>query len=89
MAIGSIPGLSFLKNEFAVFILSNIPIYTDRIENFGLFFLQSQNFEYFLVHLSRRLIDELMVCTGICGSLLSCESSFHISLIVSSQHKHE
>ena len=80
MAIGSIPGLSFIKNEFAVFILSIILIYTDRIENFGLFFLQSQNFVYFLVHLSRRLIDELMVCTDICGSLLSCEahSIFHL-----------
>ena len=74
MTIGSIPGLSFIQNEFAVFILSIILIYTDRIENFGLFFLQSQNFVYFLVHLSRSLIDELMVC---------------ISLIVSSQHKHE
>ena len=63
-----------IQNEFAVFILSIIPIDTDRIENFGLFFLQSQNFVYFLVHLSRRLIDELMVCTGICGSLLSCEA---------------
>ena len=43
---------------------------TDRIENFGLFFLQSQNFR----------INELMVCTGICGSLLSCEahSIFHL-----------
>ena len=83
MAIGSIPGLSFIQNEFAVFILSIILIiliYTHRIENFGLFFLQSQNFVYFLVHLSRRLIDELMVCTGICGSLLSCEahSIFHL-----------
>ena len=80
MAIGSIPGLSFIQNEFAVFILSIIPIYTDRIEKFGLFFLQSQNFVYFLVHLSRRLIDELMVCTGIWGSLLSCEahSIFHL-----------
>ena len=79
MAIGSIPGLSFIQNEFAVF-LSIILIYTDRIENFGLFFLQSQNFVYVLVHLSRRLIDELMVCTGICGSLLSCEahSIFHL-----------
>ena len=75
MAIASIPGLSFIQNELAVFILSIIPIYTDRIETFGLFFLQAQNFVYFLVHLSRRLIDELMVCTGICGS--------HISLIVS------
>ena len=84
MAIGLIHGLSFIQNEFAVFILSIILINTDRIENFGLFFLQSQNFVYFLVHLSRRLIDELMVCTGICGSPLSCES-----LIVSSQHKHE
>ena len=82
MAIGSIPGLSFIQNEFAVFILSIILIYTDRIENFGLFFLQSQNYVYVLVHLSRRLIDELMVCKGIYGS-------FHISLIVSSQHKHE
>ena len=70
MAIGSIPGLSLIQNEFAVFILSIIPIYTDRIENFGLFFLQSQNFEYILVHLSRRPTDELMVCTGICGPLL-------------------
>ena len=80
MAIGSIPGLSFIQNEFAVFILSIIPIYTDRIENFGLFFLQSQNFVYFLVHLSRRPIDELTVCTSICGSLLSCEahSIFHL-----------
>ena len=80
MAIGSIPGLSFIQNEIAVFILSIIPIYTDRIENFGLFFLQSQNFVYFLVHLSRRLIDELMVYTGTCGSLLSCEahSIFHL-----------
>ena len=80
MAIGSIPGLSFIQNEFAVFILSIILIYTDRIENFGLFFLQSQNFLYVLVHLSRRLIDELMVCTGIYGSLLSCEahSIFHL-----------
>ena len=80
MAIGSIPGLSFIQNEFAVFILSIILIYTDRIENFGLFFLQSQNFVYVLVHLSGRLIDELMVCTGICGSLLRCEahSIFHL-----------
>ena len=80
MAIGSIPGLSFIQNKFAVFILSIILIYTDRIENFGLIFLQSQNFVYFLVHLNRRLIDELMVCTGICGSLLSCEaySIFHL-----------
>ena len=80
MAIGSIPGLSFIQNEFAVFILSIILIYTDRIENFGLFFLQSQNFVYVLVHLSRRLIDELMVCTSIYGSLLSCEahSIFHL-----------
>ena len=80
MAIGSIPGLSFMQNEFAVFILSIILIYTDRIENVGLFFLQSQNFVYFLVHLSRRLIYELMVCTGICGSLFSCEahSIFHL-----------
>ena len=80
MAIGSIPGLSFIQNEFAVFILSIILIYTDRIENFGLFFLQSQNFVYVLVHLSQRLIDELMVCTGICGSLLRCEahSIFHL-----------
>ena len=76
MAIGSIPGLSFIQNEFAVFILSIIPIYTGRIENFGLFFMQSQNFVYFLVHRSRRPIDELMVCTGICGSLLSCEAHF-------------
>ena len=76
MAIGSIPGLSFIQNDFAVFILSIIPIYTDRMENFGLFFLQSQNFVYFLVHLSRRLIDKLMVCTGICESLLSCEAHF-------------
>ena len=38
MAIGSIPGLSFIQNEFAVFILLIILIYTDRIENFGLFF---------------------------------------------------
>ena len=74
MAIGSIPGLSFKQNEFAVFFLSIILIYTGRIENFGLFFLQSQNFVYFLVHLSRRLINEFMVCTGICGSLLSCEA---------------
>ena len=80
MAIGSIPGLSFIQNEFVVFILSIIPIYTDRIETFGIFFLQSQNLVYFLVHLSRTLIDELMVCTGICGSLLSCEahSIFHL-----------
>ena len=80
MAIGSIPGLSFIQNEFAVFILSIIPIYRDRIENFSLFFLQSQNFVYFLVHLSRMLINELMVCTGICGSLLSYEahSIFHL-----------
>ena len=80
MAIGSIPGLSFIQNEFAVFILSIILIYIDRIENFGLFFLQSQNFVYVLVHLSRRFIDELMVCTGICGSLLGCEahSIFHL-----------
>ena len=80
MAIGSIPGLSFIQNEFAVFILSFILIYTDRIENFGLFFLQSQNFVYVLVHLSRMLIDELMVCTGIYGSPLSCEahSIFHL-----------
>ena len=80
MAIGSIPGLSFIQNEFAVFILSIILIYTDRIENFGLFFLQSQNSVYVLVHLSRRLIDELMVCIGICRSLLSCEahSIFHL-----------
>ena len=80
MAIGSIPGFSFIQNEFAVFILSIILIYTDRIENFGLFFLQLQNFVYVLVHLSRRLIDELMVCTGIYGSLLSCEahSIFHL-----------
>ena len=80
MAIGSIPGLSFIQNEFAVFILSIILIFTDRIENFGLFFLQSQNFVYILVHLSRRLIDELMVWTGMCGSLLSCEahSIFHL-----------
>ena len=80
MAIGSIPGLSYIQNEFAVFILSIILIYTDRIENFGLFFLQSQNFEYVLVHLSRRLIDEFMVCKGIYGSLLSCEahSIFHL-----------
>ena len=80
MAIGSIPGLSFIQNEFAVFILSIILIYTDRIENFGLFFLQSQNFVYVLVHLSRKRIDELMVCTGICGSLLRCEahSIFHL-----------
>ena len=70
MAIGSIPGLSFIQNEFAVFILSIILIYTDRIENFGLFFPQSQNFVYVLVHLSRRLIDELMVCKGIYGSSL-------------------
>ena len=69
MAIGSIPGLSFIQNEFDVFILSIIPIFTDRIENHGLFFLQSQNFVYFFVHLSQRLIDERMVCTGICGSL--------------------
>ena len=62
MAIGTISGLAFIQNEFAVFILSIIPIYTDRIENFGLFFLLSQNFVYFLVH------------TGICGSLLSCEA---------------
>ena len=80
MAIGSFPGLSFIQNDIAVFILSIIPIYTDRIENFGLSFLQSQNFAYFLVHLSQRLIDELMVCIGICGSLLSCEahSIFHL-----------
>ena len=80
MAIGSIPSLSFIQNELAVFILSVILIYTGRIENFGLFFLQSQNFVYFLVHLSRRLIDELMVSTDICGSLLSCEahSIFHL-----------
>ena len=65
MAIGSIPGLSFIQNEFAVFILSIILIYTDRIENFGLFFLQSQNFVNALVHLSRRLIDELMVSMGL------------------------
>ena len=80
MAIGSILGHSFIQNEFAVFILSIIPIYTDRIENFGIFFLQSQNFVYFLVHLSRRPIDELLVCTGICGSLISCEahSIFHL-----------
>ena len=38
MAIGSIPGLSFIQNELAVFILSIILIYTDRIENFDLFF---------------------------------------------------
>ena len=74
MAIGSIPGLSFIQNEFAVFILSIILIYTHRIENFGLFSLQSQNFVYVLIHLSRRLIDKLMVCIGICGSLLSCEA---------------
>ena len=80
MAIGSIPGLSFIQNEFAVFILSIILTYTDMNKKHGLFFLQSQNFVYFLVHLSRRLIDELMVCTGICGSLLSCEahSIFHL-----------
>ena len=80
MAIGSIPGLSFIQNEFDVFILSIILIYTDRIENFGLFFLQSQNFVYVLAHLSRRLIDELMVCKDIYGSLLSCEahSIFHL-----------
>ena len=67
MAIGSIPGLSFIQNEFAVFIISIILIYTDRIENFGLFFLQYQNFVYFLVHLSRRLIDEIMVCKAYVG----------------------
>ena len=74
------PGLSFIQNEFAVFMLSIIPIYRDRIENFGLFFLQSQNFVYVLVYLNRRPINELMVCTGICGSLLSCEahSIFHL-----------
>ena len=59
MAIGSIPGLSFIQDEFAVFILSIILIYTDRIENLGLFFLQSQNFVYFLVHLSQRLLMSL------------------------------
>ena len=37
VAIGSIPGLSFIQNEFAAFILSIIPIHTDRKENFGLF----------------------------------------------------
>ena len=36
-----------------------LKIGTDRIENIGLFFQQSQSFIYFLAHLSQRFIDEL------------------------------
>ena len=80
MAIGSIPGLSFIQNEFAVFIFiyyTNLyrqnrklwPIFP-AVTKFCILFSSSET----------RLIDELMVCTGICGSLLSCEahSIFHL-----------
>ena len=87
MAIGSIPDLTTfsIHNKSAAFILSVIQIDTDRTENIGLFFQQSQSFVYFFAHLSQGFIDEFMVCIGICGSLLSCEAHviFHIKHLAS------
>ena len=71
--IGSIPGLNLLH-----FVLSVIPIDTDRIEKNGLFSAVTKFRTLF-----SSFIDEFMVCIDICDSLLSCEahSIFHIYFI--------
>ena len=84
MTIGSIPGLSFIQNEFAVFFLSIRqnrklwPIFP-AVTKFRILFSSSEPKAH---KWANGVYRHLWVS-------LKLWSSFHISLIVSSQHKHE